>query len=55
LRGHTLNALSIDGDAVLVDLAAYEITDVEAGELRHLAQGHAVVRTPTGHAWFALP
>lgn len=29
LRGHTLNALSIDGDAVLVDLAAYEITDVE--------------------------
>ncbi|MSR56346.1 MAG: hypothetical protein EXS05_01565 [Planctomycetaceae bacterium] len=29
LSGHTLNALSIDGDAVLIDLTAHEITDVE--------------------------
>jgi alpha-mannosidase len=28
-NGHTLHALSIDGDAVLVDLSAYEIADVE--------------------------
>lgn len=42
-------------DAVLVDLAGPVRFAVEAGELRHLAQGHAVVRTPTGHAWFALP
>ncbi|HTI50393.1 MAG TPA: hypothetical protein VL475_05560 [Planctomycetaceae bacterium] len=28
-NGHTLHALSIDGDAVLVDLSAYEIAEVE--------------------------
>jgi len=28
-RGHTLNALSIEGDAVLVDLSPHEIADVE--------------------------
>lgn len=50
-RDAARSALADGASALLVDLGRPGFTVIETDDLRHLAEGHALVRTPAGTAW----